>query len=322
MANLKNTTINDTGFLTLAAGTTAQRPVSPTAGMIRYNTTWNITEYYNGSNWRDLSSNYIAADGSTAALAAESATAIKYLTGTTTNGTYWINLPTVGATQIFCIMDNAFAGGGWMMALKANTGTTFNYSATYWTTNNTLNPTDTTQNAGDAKFHSFNYFQAVDIMARWPDITAGGSIPGVGAWTWLESGFNGGARINLLDFFNNTTSPMYAGGSGMFLNDAITFNGWASGVFSSQVDIRFYGFNYINNPTYGVSGKVRWGFGWNENGEGLYPGISGPYDGSNDVSGGIGMDASFGSYSAGDRINCCQNTTGINRSARVEIYVR
>jgi hypothetical protein len=27
-------------------------------------------------------------------------------------------------------------------------------------------------------------------------------------------------------------------------------------------------------------------------------------------------------YSAGDQISCCQNSTGINRSARVEIYIR
>ena len=43
---------------------------------------------------------------------------------------------------------------------------------------------------------------------------------------------------------------------------------------------------------------------------------------SDDVSGGIGMTSNFGTFSAGDRINCCQNVTGINRSARVEIYFR
>lgn len=320
MANLKNLTINDTGFITLPNGTTAQRPESPSAGMVRYNTTWGITEYYDGSNWRDISNNYLAADGSSSALAAESAVAIKHFTGTTTNGVYWINLPTVGATQLYCIMDNAFAGGGWIMTMKATTGTTFNYSASYWTTNNTLNPTENNQNNGDAKFNSFNYFKANDIMARWPDIGAGGSIPGVGAWTWLEPNLNQGAAITLLDFFSNTTSPAYNGGSGMFIRDAKTFSGWASGVFSSQVDIRFYGFNYV--PYGSLQGQVRWGFGWNENGEGLYPSVAGAAPGSNDVSGGIGMGSQFSSFSAGDKINCCQDTTGINRSARVEIYVR
>lgn len=322
MATFKNTIINDTGFIQLPRGTTAQRPSTPLLGMVRYNTTWNITEYYDGSNWRDISNNILAADGSSSSLAAESAVAIKYLTKTNTNGSYWINLPTVGATQIFCIMDNNFVGGGWMMAMKATTGTTFNYSSSYWTTANTLNPGETNQNNGDAKFHSFNYFPCRDIMARWPDIGAGGSIPGVGAWTWLERDFHGGAMITLLNFFNNTTSPAYNGGSGMFIQDAKTFSGWASGVFSSQVDIRFYGFNYIPHPQYGTNARVRWGFGWNENGEGLYPGAAVGPVGSNDVSGGIGMDSSYGSFSAGDKINCCQDTTGINRSARVEVYVR
>jgi len=36
MATLKNTTINDTGFLQLPVGTTAQRPTAAT-GMVRWN---------------------------------------------------------------------------------------------------------------------------------------------------------------------------------------------------------------------------------------------------------------------------------------------
>lgn len=51
MATLKNTTINDTGFLTLPVGTTAQRPGSPAVGMFRYNTTINAGEYFNGVSW-------------------------------------------------------------------------------------------------------------------------------------------------------------------------------------------------------------------------------------------------------------------------------
>jgi hypothetical protein len=51
MAILKNTTIDDTGFLRYPIGTTAQRPSSPLAGMIRFNTTINNLEYYNGTTW-------------------------------------------------------------------------------------------------------------------------------------------------------------------------------------------------------------------------------------------------------------------------------
>jgi hypothetical protein len=51
MATLKNTTINDTGFLGLPSGTTAQRPVTPLVGMVRFNTTLGYAEIYTGSNW-------------------------------------------------------------------------------------------------------------------------------------------------------------------------------------------------------------------------------------------------------------------------------
>ena len=65
MATLKNTTISDTGSLNLPAGTTAQRPASPVAGQIRYNTTINDTEYYDGGAWRPISDSNPEATGGT-----------------------------------------------------------------------------------------------------------------------------------------------------------------------------------------------------------------------------------------------------------------
>ena len=115
---------------------------------------------------------------------------------------------------------------------------------------------------------------------------------------------------------------MNFGGRGRYIQDAKTYSGWAAGVFSSQTDIRFYGFNYENHPNYGSQWKVRWGFGWNENSEGLYPSTSVVPIGSNDLTGGIGLDVQGQNFSAGDWIACCQDSTGINRSARVEMYVR
>jgi hypothetical protein len=57
MATLKNTTINDSGHLTLPSGTTAQRPGSPADGMLRYNTTTNAVELYYGGSWSNVTSN-------------------------------------------------------------------------------------------------------------------------------------------------------------------------------------------------------------------------------------------------------------------------
>jgi hypothetical protein len=51
MAIFKDTTINDTGFLRIASGTTAQRPPTPLVGMVRFNTTLGILEGYDGMGW-------------------------------------------------------------------------------------------------------------------------------------------------------------------------------------------------------------------------------------------------------------------------------
>lgn len=274
-------------------------------------------------------------DGSSSSKAAISAMAIKAVNPSAYDGVYWINLPTAGPTQIYCIMDPTYDGGGWMMMMKATTGTTFNYSANYWTTANTLNPTATNQNDGDAKFNTMNYFEARDIMARWPSLSSasygGGSIPDADCWTWLQNEFYAGTRITPISFFstagtyNNGGNATTGDYGGYFIGDAKSYSGWNPSIFSNQPDIRFYGFNFKNYPGFGFSGNVRWGFGWNENGEGLYTGpsslASGGAPGSDDVSGGIGMDSSFGSYSAGDYFNCCGNE-GINSSLRVELYVR
>lgn len=51
MANLKNTTVDDTGYLRLPNGTTAQRNSSPANGDIRFNTTFNRPEQYASGSW-------------------------------------------------------------------------------------------------------------------------------------------------------------------------------------------------------------------------------------------------------------------------------
>lgn len=55
MANLRNTTINDTGFLQLPSGNTSQRPGDATPqGMMRYNTDTQNIEYTRQSIWQPL----------------------------------------------------------------------------------------------------------------------------------------------------------------------------------------------------------------------------------------------------------------------------
>jgi len=49
------TAANNPGAFIIPSGTTAQRPVNPTNGMIRYNTTLGYVEIYKGGIWSDVS---------------------------------------------------------------------------------------------------------------------------------------------------------------------------------------------------------------------------------------------------------------------------
>jgi hypothetical protein len=209
------------------------------------------------------------------------------------NGVYIINNhPT------YCLMDTSLDGGGWMLAMKATRGTTFNYSSNYWTTSNTLNPTDTTRNDADAKFDIFNTFTGTQAMAIWPDLdVSGGSInaPTYG-WIWKQSL---GSPMTLLNRFQNTLD----------LGNPFDYSGFNSDVWSYQDGYRKYGFN-MQGQLYSTITHVRWGFVWNNEGDNQ----------TCDASGGIGM--SFNTdYSAGDKYNAA-GTQRYNRSMRVEIYIR
>jgi len=52
MANLKNTTINNTEYMQLPVGTTAQRPGSPVNGDTRFNSQFKVVETYMDNAWK------------------------------------------------------------------------------------------------------------------------------------------------------------------------------------------------------------------------------------------------------------------------------
>jgi hypothetical protein len=296
MATLKNLTVDDTGFIKLPSGTTAQRPGSPSAGMMRYNTSTGVTEYYDGSNWIFT----------TPPTTLSSAAAIVSAYPTAPDGIYTINLPTVGSTPIYCAMSSTFAGGGgWMLAMKATKGTTFSYSSSYWTSANVANETtQLNRNDADAKFHVFNYYTASKFLAWFPQNSSGGTGPNNGGmtsgagsgWHWLVTGQNSTALNRFQTSTQIVSNPRDSGSS------------WIGSGFSNQVGYQSWDFNYTGN----ANASVRWGFGWNNENE----------QASNDVSGGIGMSGNYSSFSAGDKIGCCAGTTGFNTSCRVEIWVQ
>lgn len=263
-------------------------------------------------NFATSTSKWIPApDGSSASNAAISASEIiKYYTNKI-DGIYFINLPTVGVQQVYCLMDSKYDGGGWMLAMKAITGTTFNYDASYWTTANTLNSNDISLNNGDAKFDVMNYFQAKDIMAIWPSLSKVGSLTGstmttLTTWSWLKNNFHlSGSRTTLISKFSGSQTTYVTNTSG----DVSAIPEYNSTYFSRQRAYTFYGLNYTGNS----GKKVRWGFAFNNETDQL----------SNDCSGGIGMAAR--SYSAGDEWSWNgdgQTIIGGNTSYRVQIFVR
>ena len=288
-------------------GTTTSFTVTANNGLTSTARAFSITR-----KWRD---------GSTSALAGTSADAIKQETGTTTDGVYYINLPTVGPTQLYCRMSNLYGGFGWIMAMKATRGNTFTYGSTYWSTNNTLNPSQYNTSDGDAKFDAFNYYPTNTIMALWPDIPAttnsgtGGAFgTGTGVWSWVEdlsltnrhfADDNQPSKVNLLNLFSRNEQKDYIPNSG-----ARNWPGKAgnTGPFTSQGGWQWYGFNYQAN----AGRSVRWGFSWNNEGD----------QSSNDSGGGLGLGTSNRSYSAGDVNDAAADYGGINRSARVELYVK
>jgi hypothetical protein len=69
-----------------------------------------------------------------------------------TDNYYWINLPVIGPQYIYCILDENYFNGGWMLALRAVKGSrTFHFNSPHWTTNSTLNA-------------NFNYMKDIGII--------------------------------------------------------------------------------------------------------------------------------------------------------------
>jgi len=55
-ANVLNLTCSENGAMLIPFGVSNERPVAPVGGMLRYNTTDTIFEYYNGTSWLPVSS--------------------------------------------------------------------------------------------------------------------------------------------------------------------------------------------------------------------------------------------------------------------------
>lgn len=264
---------------------------------------------------------FFSSIGTNSAYPAESARVIKDLTNTNADGIYYINC-NGNSEPTYCLMNDKYDGGGWMMMMKATRGTTFQYTANYWTTANTLNATDLTRSDADAKYNAFNYVPVKDVMAIFPDVSSsaytniygnnGGSLDLDDGWSWKVNNWNGSSKTTALAGFQSSRN---ASPSNPFLH-----TGYSSSVWSSQPGSFahvFGGGTHLNN----ADAFVRWGYIFNNQTPDNF--------GTTDVVCGIGIPTSgvsgSANYSAGDCPNIGSGgskTIALNRSMRVEVFGR
>ena len=103
------------GGTRVPTGTTAERPASPTNGMLRFNTTLNTLEVYRTSNtsWSSIAISEIGSEF----FPASSATQILQLRPSATSGYYYIKPDGVSTYYVYC--DMVTDGGGWMLMINA-----------------------------------------------------------------------------------------------------------------------------------------------------------------------------------------------------------
>lgn|GEM_PF-2534491 len=285
------------------------------------------------------SATYGCVIGSSSACPGDSAWQIKQATGTNTNGLYWIKVNGT-ATQVYSIMDSNMGGGGWMLAMKGGSNSTsFLYGWTGWTNSGSYSGTQG-PTIEDAKFNVFDSMTANQVLAVWPSTTGNycndgstisNSTCGVGAYgasitssygfTWAETvtastlttwtGASAVAKgsscpslfpLTLLSLFSNSNRCLIRRlAAATYISSRSPYDPYGSHLFSTQKDVRFFGFNYGGSSD---NARARWGFGFNENG--LVSGQTYDDESSNDTSGGIGLLT----ITAGDRPTCCTQDSG------------
>jgi hypothetical protein len=111
-----------------------------------------------------------AGDGTTSVRAGTSAAAIKTLTGTTTNGLYWVKPSGYStAQQMYCIMDGTGGTGGWTLAMNYIPASTSAWGGHIWWGNSQWDTQDGSFNTGNdlttnQKTSAYGYLGHSEIM--------------------------------------------------------------------------------------------------------------------------------------------------------------
>ena len=103
-------------------GTTAQRPSSPTAGAVRFNTDENYLEVYTGSGWNSVIGPEAASQSTLGTEANPAISGMALKSEGLPSGLYWIK-PNSSTNSYKVYVDNDRNGGGWVLCVHARTST-------------------------------------------------------------------------------------------------------------------------------------------------------------------------------------------------------
>ena len=200
--------------------------------------------------------------GTSASCPALSAQEIYNLYGTTTDGTYYLNI-SGSATQVYLKMDRTnTANGGWILLMKAPRATTsFYYDSPYFTSNTTSTGSALSNDVtADGKSSAYNTVPLTGAILSFSNPTVGsitndGDIAsnGFGGWVWYET-FTAQSMYTRLTTNQNIYS-YYA-----TVRNSHYRNSLSNPVFSYQSGYGVYGFNH---STACGPHLFRWGIIWN-----------------------------------------------------------
>lgn len=226
--------------------------------------------------------------GSSSSCPAQSPQEIYNLYGTTTNGTYWLNVNGT-ATQTYLVLDTSYPDGGmWFLGMKGtNNGGSFWYSSTHWTDQtSTLNPTSLSNDVStEAKFNAYNYLPVTKVLGVFKD-RASYNFSSSGTGSYNPNSFGGHVwkeDLSSQTMYSrfNTSSILYNAAGTMTRYELYRESNSSSAnlVFAYQSGYAKYGFAYNNG-----SATYRWGIAFNNE-------QTDAQIGSSDAQAGIGLSA-------------------------------
>ena len=206
--------------------------------------------------------------GSSQSCPATSPQEIYNLFGTTSDGTYWLNVNGT-ATQVYLKMNRTNSdNGGWVLLMKGGkTSNSFDHNSPLFSSNSTTQNENSLVDdvSTDSKFSVYNTLSVTKLLAVFRD-SARGEIPsgGVGdlnpnpfgGLVWLETLTSVSTAFTRLSTTNSVTSGTWTN-TRYSLYRASNSSG-AAQIFSYQQGVATYGFN-----TSPCGRSIRWGASWN-----------------------------------------------------------